>query len=59
MGKQGFQPEQIIVKLRDVEILLGNGQSVQTPVSQIGVSEQTFYRKNQERPTGKNAEQYR
>ena len=44
MGKQGYQPEQIIGKLREVEILLSNGQSVQTAVRQIGVTEQTYYR---------------
>ena len=44
MGKQGYQPEQIIAKLREVEILLSNGQSVQTAVRQIGVTEQTYYR---------------
>jgi len=44
MGKRGYQPEQIIAKLREVEILLVNGQSVQTAVRQIGVTEQTYYR---------------
>jgi len=44
MGKQGYKPEQIIAKLREVEILLSNGQSVQTSVRQIGVTEQTYYR---------------
>ena len=44
MGKQGYQPEQIIAKLREVEILLINGQSLQTAVRQIGVTEQTYYR---------------
>lgn len=44
MGKQGCQPEQIISKLRKVEILLSNRQAVQTAVRQIGVTEQTYYR---------------
>jgi len=44
MGKQGYKPEQIIAKLREVEVLLSNGQSVQTAVRQIGVTEQTYYR---------------
>ena len=44
MGKRGYQPEQIIAKLREVEILLSNGKSVQTAVRQIGVTEQTYYR---------------
>ena len=44
MGKRGYQPEQIIAKLREAEILLINGQSVQAAVRQIGVTEQTYYR---------------
>jgi len=44
MGKRGYQTEQIIAKLREVEILLINGQSVQTAARQIGVTEQTYYR---------------
>ena len=44
MGKQGYQPEQIIAKLREMEVLLSTGQPVQTAVRQIGVTEQTYYR---------------
>ena len=44
MGKQGYQPEQIIAKLREMEVLLSTGQAVQTAVRQIGVTEQTYYR---------------
>jgi len=44
MARQGFKPEQIISKLREVEVLLSNGQSVQSAVRQIGVTEQTYYR---------------
>ena len=42
-GKQDT-PEQIIVKLREVEILCGKGQTVGEAVRQIGVTEQTYYR---------------
>jgi len=44
MGKQGYQPEQIIAKLREMEVLLSTGQAVQTAVRQIDVTEQTYYR---------------
>ena len=44
MGRQGNPPEQIIGKLREVEILLSTGQTVATAVRQIGVTEQTYYR---------------
>ncbi len=39
-----YTPEQIIVKLREVEILCGKGQTVGDAVRQIGVTEQTYYR---------------
>jgi len=44
MARQVFKPEQIISKLREAEILLSNGQTIQTAVRQIGVAEQTYYR---------------
>jgi len=44
MARQVFKPEQIISKLREAEILLSNGQTVQTAARQIGVTEQTYYR---------------
>ena len=45
MARRGYQPEQIISKLREVEILLSTGHSVQSGIArQIGVTEQTYYR---------------
>jgi putative transposase len=44
MAKRGYQPEQIISKLREVEILLSTGHTVQTASRHIGVTEQTYYR---------------
>ena len=44
MGKRAYQPEQIIAKLREVEVLLSTGHTVQTAARQIGVTEQTYYR---------------
>jgi putative transposase len=44
MARRGYQPEQIISKLREVEILLSTGHSVQAAARQIGVTEQTYYR---------------
>ena len=43
MARQVFKPEQIISKLREAEILLSNGQTIQTAVRQISVTEQTYY----------------
>jgi transposase-like protein len=44
MGKQNYTVEQIIVKLREVELYCGQGKTVAEAVRQIGVSEQTYYR---------------
>ena len=44
MVKKGYTPEQIINKLREAEILLGQGVSVIEASRKIGVTEQTYYR---------------
>lgn len=38
------KPEDIVLKLRQVEVLQGQGSSVQEAVRQIGVTVQTYYR---------------
>ena len=44
MGKRNYTVEQIIVKLREVELYCGQGQTVAEAVRAIGVTEQTYYR---------------
>jgi putative transposase len=44
MGRKGHTPEQIIQKLREVEVLVANGSSAAEAVRQIAVTEQTYYR---------------
>lgn len=44
MGKNTYQPEQIIAKLREAEILLSKGQNIPSVVRHLGVSEQTYCR---------------
>ena len=44
MGKVNFSVEQIIIKLREVEVLCGQGKTIGEAVRQIGVAEQTYYR---------------
>ena len=44
MARQRFTPEQIIAKLREVEVLVGRGATVVEACRQIGVTEQTLYR---------------
>jgi putative transposase len=44
MGRQRFTPEQIIAKLREVEVLVGRGVTAVEACRQIGIAEQTLYR---------------
>jgi transposase-like protein len=44
MGKKKYGPEQIINKLREVEILLSKGSTVGEACKKIEVTEQTYYR---------------
>lgn len=44
MGKNTYQPEQIIAKLREAEILLSKDQNIHVVVRHLGISEQTYYR---------------
>ncbi len=44
MGKVNYTTEQIIVKLREVEVLCSQGKPIGEAVRQIGVTEQTYYR---------------
>ena len=38
------KPEEIVSKLRQVEVLQGQGMTIADAVRQIGVTQQTFYR---------------
>jgi transposase-like protein len=44
MVRKGFKPEQIIGKLREVEVMLSQGSTVGEASRKIGVTEQTYYR---------------
>ena len=44
MGKNTYQPEPIIAKLREAEVRLSKGQTVAEIVRQMGITEQTYYR---------------
>ncbi len=44
MGRVRFTPEQIIGKLREAELLLGQGMNIVEAIRKLGVSEQTYYR---------------
>ena len=44
MKKKGFSAEQIIGKLREAEVLLGQGSTVGEVSRKLGITEQTYYR---------------
>ena len=48
MPRKGFRPEEIIAKLREADVLLGQGKRVAEVVKALGVSEVTYYRWRQE-----------
>jgi len=43
-ARKRYSPEQIISKLREVEVLLSQGKSTGLACKKIGVTEQTYYR---------------
>ena len=48
MPRKGFRPGEIIAKLREADVLLGQGKKVAEVVKALGVSEVTYYRWRQE-----------
>ena len=44
MKEKGFSAEQIIGKLREAEVLLGQGGTVGEVSRKLGITEQTYYR---------------
>ncbi len=48
MPSKRHKPEEIVAKLRRVDVLLSQGQSVADAVRAIGVTEVTYYRWRQE-----------
>lgn len=48
MKKKGYTAEQIIRKLREAEVLLGQGGTVCEVSRKFGVTEQTYYRSRRE-----------
>ena len=48
MRKKRYTPEEIVSKLRQVDVLVSQGQNIADAIRQIGVSEVTYYRWRQE-----------
>ena len=44
MPRKTFSPEQIIAKLRQIEVLLAQGHTTAMACKEAGISEQTYYR---------------
>ena len=48
MPKKRYTPEEIVAKLRQVDVLVSQGQNIADAIRAIGVSEVTYYRWRQE-----------
>ena len=48
MPRKNYKPEEIVSKLRQVDVLVSQGSGVADAIRQIGVSEVTYYRWRQE-----------
>src|SRR5687767_15653199 len=48
MPRKRYKPEEIVAKLRQVDVLVSQGQNLADAIRQIGVSEVTYYRWRQE-----------
>lgn len=44
MGRKIYSPAQIIRKLREAEVLIGQGNTIGQASRQLGITEQTYYR---------------
>jgi putative transposase len=44
MPKKTFTPEQIVGKLRQIEVLMGQGKTVPLACKEAGIVDQTYYR---------------
>jgi putative transposase len=44
MARKAYTPEQIIRKLREAEVFIGEGMTAKEAARKIGVTEQTYYR---------------
>ena len=48
MPRKRHKPEEIVAKLRQVDVLVSQGQAVADAIRQIGMTEVTYYRWSQE-----------
>jgi transposase-like protein len=44
MGRKTNSPEKIVRKLREAEVLIGQGNTISQASRQLGITEQTYYR---------------
>ncbi len=44
MPKKAFTPEQIVSRLRQIEVLLNQGKTVPLACKEAGITDQTYYR---------------
>jgi len=42
MARKRFGPEQVVAKLRQIEVLIGEGRSLQQVVREAGITDATY-----------------
>ena len=45
MARKRYKPDEIVAKLRQVDVLVSQGQNMVDAIRQIGVSDVTYYRR--------------
>lgn len=48
MGRRGYNAEQIVRKLRDADVLLGQNMTLKRVCKQTGITDKTYYRLRKE-----------
>lgn len=48
MSQKRYRPEEIVAKLREADVLIGQGKTVAETVKTLGVTDVTYYRWRQE-----------
>ena len=43
MGSKRYKPEQIVTKLRQIEVLVGQGMARVDAIREVRITEQTYY----------------
>ncbi len=46
MARKGHSPEQVLAKLRQIEVAVASGKTVEIASREAGITDQTYYRRS-------------